>query len=127
MNHFHSGFASELVDIMSKEAALSGAEAGNLAKSLSAHSAGRAVRSGMSGALYGALFHKLVDPDISAGQALRSGAGVTAGGHVGAATAKGLGIRSRKGQLISGLVGSALGLRIASKRKKKEPAKKSDG
>lgn len=126
MNHFHAGFSDELHDIMSKEAASRADKAKEALRSPEgkrmAAKAGRIAGSGAKGALYGALFHKLVDPDISAGTALRSGVGVTAGGHVGSALGKQVGIKSNKGKLMAGLVGSALGLRMA---RKKHP-KKSD-
>ena len=128
MNHFHSGFADELIG-MSKEAGKRRAAAKKkaLAAKLKADellasgrgkALSRAARSGTRGALYGALFHKLVDPDVKASQALKSGIGVTAGGHIGSQVAKHLGATGGKSRLAAGLVGSALGLRMASKKKR---------
>jgi len=127
MNHFHAGFADELLDIMTKEATSRAEKVKEALKSPEgkrlSRKAGHLAGSGAKGALYGALFHKLVDPEISAGTALRSGVGVTAGGHIGSALGKQVGVRSSKGKLMTGLVGSALGLRLARKKSK---AKKSD-
>lgn len=128
MDNFHSGFALELVDIMSKEAAA--AETASKAERLRAAMAtpeGRSLlrkakRGGRSVAV-GALAHKLINPGSTTGNAVRSGVGMAAGGAIGTNLARQLGFKGTRGMLAGSFLGSALGIRAMRKGKKK---KKSD-
>ena len=97
MNHFHYGFATELVDIMEKEAARK--------KEPPPPTRGERFKAG-------------VDPNVTMGEAVGSGMGVQLGGELGSAMARRMGVRGSKGQLAASVLGSALGLRHMHKRHK---------
>jgi hypothetical protein len=125
MDNFHSGFALELVGIMSKEAAA--AEATSKAEKLRAAAAtpeGRkliahAKRGGRSVAV-GTLAHKLINPGSETGTAVRSGVGMAGGGAIGTNLARQLGFKGTRGMLAGSFLGSALGIRAMRKGKKKK-------
>jgi hypothetical protein len=126
MDNFQSGFAHELVEIMAKEAASSRkAQLSKIEKFLAnsekAKGLGRTAGRGAKSVAIGAAVHKLVNPDATMGSATRSGIGMAGGGKIGVSLAKQLGLGSAKGKVISGVLGSALGIRaMRSGKRSKE-------
>ena len=128
MNNFRAGFVDELLGPLVKEAKDKKTREPSRFKAMAASEAGRSagrkaltsLRSGGKGVLSAALFSKLVNPDIGIGGALKTGIGVTAGGHIGASMARQLGIRGSRSQMAASILGSAMGFRAARGTPKKK-------
>jgi len=128
MDNFQSGFALELCDIMSKQAASkasapSPTKAKQLAVLMSTEKGQAALknlRHGTKRVAVGSLAHKIINPDATTGSAIRTGAGMAAGGAIGASLAKQIGFKGVKGALAGSFLGSALGIRAMRRKHPKK-------
>ena len=122
MDNFRSGFGSELMEIMSKEATDAESKRSKVQKLIGtskARSLGRMAGRGARQVAIGGLAHKLINPGSDMASATRSGIGMAGGGAIGNSLARQMGAKSVKANLISSFLGSALGIRAMRKAKKK--------
>ena len=123
MDNFRSGFSSELMDIMSKEAAAAKTKTKRvlqyekLLADPKTKSLGRKAERGARQVAIGGLAHKLINPGADMASATRSGIGMAGGGAIGNNLAKQMGAKSVKSKIISSFLGSALGIRAMRKGK----------
>ncbi|MBW2288652.1 MAG: hypothetical protein JRG90_12600 [Deltaproteobacteria bacterium] len=108
---FHESFADELVKIAAPPISKKQIPPELLAKIK--RGAGRFA----SGTALAALFHGLIDSEVSGGRAVAGGAALTGGGMAGGALGKKIGMGGR-GQGVASLLGSIAGLRALRNREK---------
>lgn len=121
MDAFRAGFMNELVAGFEPFIKQALGDDSDLSKLVGEH-AGRFAR----GTLGSGLLYKIVDPEVTTGEALRTGAAVTGGGMAGSAAARKLKLGALAGGGLS-LLGSAAGAKVMrmleGSKKKKERAR----